>query len=266
MGITPVEHIIQLNDMNNELRTGLWNVLTINDFDKEGFYYLSNGRKGRLWWFSEKLWAKYFKLPVDTIPGRSDSILEYIRQYFFNCCWFEVYDFIEFFVNEYKPELIVPINDILEREMSGYRVIDGQVAPITSREEIQSIQDAIDEQIFPGVSIHIRKALEMLSNKTSPDYRNSIKESISAVESACCSIAGSSSVTLGDALTIFKKKQAMHGALIEGLKKLYGYTNDADGIRHAMLEEPSLTQADAIYFLVSCSAFINYLKSKQQVC
>jgi len=34
---------------------------------------------------------------------------------------------------------------------------------------------------------------------------------------------------------------------------------DEDGIRHAMLEESTLTLADAKYFLVSCSAFITYL-------
>ena len=53
------------------------------------------------------------------------------------------------------------------------------------------------------------------------------------------------------------------GRFLEGgFLKLYGYTNDSDGIRHAMLEESQLTQADAVYFLVSCSAFVNYLKSK----
>ena len=46
------------------------------------------------------------------------------------------------------------------------------------------------------------------------------------------------------------------------MSNLYGYTNDADGIRHAMLEQPNLTAADAKYFLISCTAFVNYLKSK----
>ncbi len=37
---------------------------------------------------------------------------------------------------------------------------------------------------------------------------------------------------------------------------------DADGIRHAMLEEPELTAADARYFLLSCTSFVNYLKAQ----
>ena len=37
---------------------------------------------------------------------------------------------------------------------------------------------------------------------------------------------------------------------------------DANGIRHAMLEEPNLKAADARYFLLSCTSFVNYLKAQ----
>ena len=108
----------------------------------------------------------------------------------------------------------------------------------------------------------MKSALDLLSDKTKPDYRNSIKESISAVESVSCAITGSKSGMLSDAFKKLEKTHSLHGALKEGFIKLYGYTSDGDGIRHAMLKESKLTQADAIYFLVSCSAFVNYLKSK----
>ena len=38
-----------------------------------------------------------------------------------------------------------------------------------------------------------------------------------------------------------------------------GVPNDAEGIRHALLDEPSLTNADARFMLVCCSAFVNYV-------
>ncbi|MCF6285877.1 MAG: hypothetical protein L3K26_11870 [Candidatus Hydrogenedentes bacterium] len=159
--------------------------------------------------------------------------------------------------------MIKPLNHILERELSGFRIIDGKIAPISSTEEVASIQEAIADESFPGASAHLKTALELLSRKTNPDYRNSIKESISAVESACCAITGSASATLSTALNELAKKHSLHGALKEGFVKLYGYTSDGDGIRHAMFEGKStLTQADAVYFLVSCSAFVNYLKIK----
>ena len=46
------------------------------------------------------------------------------------------------------------------------------------------------------------------------------------------------------------------------LSSLYGYTSDADGIRHAMLDEPSLSFTDAKFMLVVCTAFVNYLTGK----
>ena len=55
--------------------------------------------------------------------------------------------------------------------------------------------------------------------------------------------------------------RASLSALKAGFTSLYGYTNDDDGIRHAMLEEPNIDQSDAMYFLFSCTSFINYLKA-----
>lgn len=54
----------------------------------------------------------------------------------------------------------------------------------------------------------------------------------------------------------------LHPTLKNSFLILYGYTSDEGGIRHAMLTEPDLTIADAKYFLLSCTSFTNYLKSK----
>ena len=109
------------------------------------------------------------------------------------------------------------------------------------------------------VSTHIRLALEKLSDRSKPDYRNSIKESISAVEAACKLISGDDKATLTPAL---RKISGLHPALIQAFEKLYGYTCDAEGIRHALTEEENLDQNDAKYMLIACSAFVNYLIAK----
>ncbi len=36
----------------------------------------------------------------------------------------------------------------------------------------------------------------------------------------------------------------------QGFEKLYGYTSDSDGIRHAILDEPKSEQNEARYMLV----------------
>lgn len=52
----------------------------------------------------------------------------------------------------------------------------------------------------------------------------------------------------------------IHKALKSAFNILYGYTSDANGIRHAGdIGGPSSTFDEAKFMLVSCSAFINYL-------
>ena len=53
----------------------------------------------------------------------------------------------------------------------------------------------------------------------------------------------------------------LHGALKSAFNSLYGFTSDSNGIRHALLDETNLTFDDAKFMLVTCSAFVNYLKS-----
>ena len=52
-----------------------------------------------------------------------------------------------------------------------------------------------------------------------------------------------------------------------GFDKLYGYTNNKEtGIRHALMDNEGTyipSSSEAIFMIVSCSAFINYLYAKK---
>jgi AbiJ N-terminal domain 4 len=219
--------------------------------------------------FSKRLWAFYFKVPIDTRPGSRSSVnaeatLKHIRDHFFQCKWHEVYSFLEFVVLHTKnlqENLGDIFNTVLKEETAGYRFIDGLVAPVTSSLEVEALNEALSEARFKGVDQHLSRALELLSDRENPDYRNSIKEAISSVEAMARHISDTPRATLGDALKTLEKKGKLHPSLSGGFSKLYGYTSDASGIRHAMLDEPNLTQADAKYFLLSCTSFVNYLKA-----
>lgn len=61
---------------------------------------------------------------------------------------------------------------------------------------------------------------ELLADRKSPDYRNSIKESISAVEAICKLITGSQKATLEDALRQLETKLgSVHPALKDAFRK-----------------------------------------------
>jgi hypothetical protein len=263
-----VEVIIQIDSIDDELKNGLWNILTIYLFDPlQKNYSIENSSLKSL---CISIWFSHFKEPIDTMPLSSDRIKNEIRSRFFNWDYLEIYDFVDFIAvsdNEYfyNEDYIEAMNFVLKRDLSGYRFVNGILTPIINEVEIGEIERAISSTTngnLKGVNIHLSDALNKLSDKKNPDYRNSIKESISALESLCQKITGDPKAELGKALKILGSKLPIHRALEQGFIKIYGYTSDSDGIRHAMMEETNLDQEDALYMLIAVSSFINYLITK----
>lgn len=261
--------VIQKHGMSEELRNSLWNVLDLLMWRGERFLWVQLG-EAEIWDFSKILWFQYFKQPIDSRPDRPGKVLAVIREYFFSCEWNEVYDFLEWLqswaakgsnLHKYR-HLPTALNGVLERELAGYRFVNGVCTEITDEQEIRVLEEELSDDRFSGVQVHLRTALRLLSDRESPDYRNSIKESISAVESLAKVVTDNRKASLSDALAELEKSGHLHKALKQAFVKFYAWTSDEGGIRHAMLDEPNLTAADAKYVLLACTSFINYLKSK----
>jgi hypothetical protein len=275
--LKPVTRVMQIDDMNNNLRVSLWNALKIFywDFMKVSYGMSNVKRQGQegIELLCHHIWMFYLIKPTDTMPDNFNDRYKIIREYFFDCQWNEVYDFIEFVADHFPSEYPIDYvnrdfmnccNEIMESEMSAYRFVNGRITQITSPTEIASVEEAMEQDVFAPVHKHLETALKMLSDRRSPDYRNSIKESISAVEALCRFITDNRKASLSDALGLMKKQKeiSIHPALEQAFDKLYGYTSDEKGIRHSLFEVPDLKFEDAKFMLVSCSAFVNYLISK----
>ena len=107
------------------------------------------------------------------------------------------------------------------------------ILPTATPEEGEALQNALvqlSEAGFSGAREHLRKAGELTNGG---DWRGSIRESIHAVESVARRLDPRAAKTLGPAIDRLKNEHGMHPALAEACKKLYGYTSDEDGIRHA---------------------------------
>lgn len=157
------------------------------------------------------------------------------------------------------------INSEFERLNYAYRFVEKEIVEISSKEEIVAIETALKKS-ENNVMVHLQSALNLLAKKPTGDYRNSIKESISAVEAVCREMTGTNK--LGDALDELEKLGiGIPKVLKIGFDKLYGYTNNKEtGIRHALMDNEGSyipSSAEAIFMMVSCSAFINYLYAKQ---
>ncbi len=270
-GFKQAKSKIQLESIDSELRNGLWNALHLFYWTKgEQYESFDSPYNREAQHLCSLVWLNYFKLPIDEMPHTPSSTVDHIRSYFFSCPWFEVYDIVQFIANNYSDESVNAnfmnyCNQILEREVSAYRFVGGRISPLVSEQEIMEIEEAIDSRKSPRpVAIHLKTALDMLSDRKSPDYRNSIKEAISSVEALCKMICNDNKATLGKAIAAIGRegKVTIHPSLLKSFESLYGYTSEADGIRHALLDEPNLDFEDAKFMLVCCSAFVNYLRAK----
>jgi len=270
MGISPPP-ILQQRMMLPELRTSLWNILY-------RFYHdhLITPYYRQMDFIFEMYWEEFLKLPNSQKPIDITQIVPLIETIHtkesFDAClqWNQIYDFWDFTIDllikgcnmeKQARELMDEFNRISERENSAYRFVGSYIVEIISDEEIKEIDHALCYN--NSATKHINTSLKLLSNRVSPDYRNSIKESISAVESMAKVITGKPKATLADILK--KEYLALHPALKDGLTKIYGWSGDADGIRHALVDETTVSLNEARLMLVLCSAFVNYLRNKFDV-
>ena len=270
IGATPAAKLAQRETMDEDLLASLWSVVTLCYWERATDEYgdklnaSDETASSTVRDLVVRLWLYYFKKPTDEIDQYWGNCLTKLRAYFFKAQWFEVYDFIEFIAQNgpdgTKKTFIDLCNDFLEQENSAYRFVDDQIAEITSQVEIDSVEAALHAAApYAGVARHLETALSLMADRKNPDYRNSIKESISAVESLAKHIAKDPSATLGAVLKELERTHSLHPALKNAFSSLYGYTSDAQGIRHALLDESTLTKADARFMLVCCSAFVNYV-------
>ncbi|HEV2739863.1 MAG TPA: hypothetical protein VGU66_14900 [Candidatus Elarobacter sp.] len=263
IGVKPIRSVIQQGAIDTALRNSLWNVF--RDFIPESAYRGWNSATQDAKRFFDAIWRDFFKNAVDNVPNGRDLAVAELRSWWLDAgdaTWDEIYDIVEFGISiiGQKASYIKAVNAVLSREMSAYRVVAGQLQTVIDEVEIASIEEAISGG-GDTVRVHITTAIKYLSDRSAPDYRNSIKESISAVEAAVRDYTGGEE-TLGAAIAKIQKTQPMHPAFASALSKLYGYTSDEGGIRHSLTDEAvEPTQAEAQFMLVACSAFVNLLKA-----
>jgi hypothetical protein len=257
LGITEAKSLLQLEGMDSDLRNGLWQACIEFYFKRFKLHYPEDTTFKD---FMRTMYVDFFKRSTDQVPyGHQDGI-QAIRSYFFKAEWWEVYNFIEFLLHTYASDQFARrVSVFLEREKSGYRIVDRQFVSITDPVELAAVSQAASSKgAFAGAREHIQSAIALFSRKPEPDFRNCIKEAISAVEAVARVITENPKATLGDALKLISAKMPIHPALRDAMSKLYGYTSDEGGIRHSLLEESNIDEAEAKFMLVACSAFVNF--------
>lgn len=184
--------------------------------------------------------------------------------------WQEVYFLLTMFVKNYPNSAINKAfmdqcNKVLEEENSAYQFVAGRILPKMSDLERKGVEKAASGSDEPSKLLD--KAVEKLAQG---DTKNAIKEAVLAVES----LSGRLSLhthpadlkkTLPKALERLEKelRQSFNPNLKETFLRLYDYASSEPGIRHSSTARPTYAEeAEARFILVTCSALINYLRTK----
>ncbi|HJE96538.1 MAG TPA: hypothetical protein K8V00_02865 [Ligilactobacillus acidipiscis] len=261
-GFVEASDVIQLDSISDALKNDIFNFCTqtinyINNPTLSGFQKDKIIDNRYLF-----IWTSFFhKVPGDFFQN------SYIYAAFEVLPFYEVYDFLEFVLNEISEDSTSykQANKILASQNSGYRFVKQLLTPINSKVDIKNIDKATKTKIDGGL---VEKALKELSKRKNRDLKKVAENSIDAVEMAikyiCVNLfEEADNKKFSDYIKCLSKNNFIdpHKAYLGTLNKLYGYESDG-GIRHPKDTAYNLDEADAVFLLSVCSAFVSMLKTK----
>jgi hypothetical protein len=261
-GLTPLPMQLKRDEVSKELRAKLWAYMYGVLYPEYERHMLTG--QGR--WLSilqdVHVLRDHYRIDKFNVNGVVDRVGNLIEKGRYD----QVYGWLDFVIkhDQCPRDFIEKVAAILIECRSAYRIVDGTLWPLGSDEENAAVLNAISavsNPQFSGARTHLRNAA---SNLTQGKYPESIRESISAVESVARVLE--SSGEFSKALAILESKAKLHPALKRGFSALYGYTSDKQGIRHALLdtEQSAVDETDALFFIGACASFVSYLINKSK--
>jgi hypothetical protein len=265
-GVEPLPSQLQLREVSPELRAVLWNTIhhALVGNTVRGSYGPPHLEKPWSTILKDEHVYRLHKMADDFI-NNAKGLIQETRVIFEQGDYVAIFGWLEFVLKHpaCPPDLHRQIEASLRYSRAAYRVVDKQViCPIASGAEHSTIVKAfadLEASQFHGARAHLRNAA---TNLTAGEFADSVRESIHAVESVCRTL--DPSADLSKALARLEQKISIHPAMKKGFTSLYGYASDEDGIRHALLEggEAKVDEADALFMMGACAAFVSYLLNK----
>ena len=264
-----------LEQLSDGLRREIWNRLRGNLLKNRkvrsatGYYYFAQEFKR----FIERLFGKLLKLPEDEISTGYEDVLGLFKRTILEGRFDQLLSLIELTANDDSVDsrFAGKIAELFDSHAAAYwlDVIRKpyRFFPRSSPEQGYAVQQAlktVEDRGMTGASAHLRKAAGFINTQRYPD---AISNSILAVESVARIIDPKAENTLGPALKSLEKAGVInHPALKEAFSKLYGYTNNEQGIRHALLDKGSAAVEldEAVFMFGACASFAAYLVNKHQ--
>lgn len=261
---------LKLEELPRKARIRIWNLLhesigrdTETDVAFGGRYFRPNSSWRRI---LQELHRDYHVRPLD--EWQADPRARALKQDIQSLPFDQIFDLIQFvFRHSRCPSSLVPeMKRVFADSRLAYTIDEGPpptIVPAVTSEEgtmlVESMRTLRGSGMEGSVS-HLHQASACINTG---DWAGGIRESIHAVESVARQLDPRAS-SLGKALRSLEGDQALHPALRGGFDKLYGYTSDERGIRHALIEDTdaNVGMDETVFMLGACASFASYLWRK----
>lgn len=253
---------------------------------------LSSGLRARIWrslhasmsytssqkYFLADPWrTMLYDFHVEVLHARADTFDPTARQWLDSlgdmitgdAKYSTVFDFLTWILR--RPNvpagLAARLQADFDAEQAAYRIFGGDtIVPVGTEAEGATIGTAfadLEQTEFHGARTHLKKAMDYLSQGKPSD---SIRESIHAVEGVARAIDDKAS-TLNDALRRLVNAGELDKPLSLALDKLYAWTSNEEGVRHALVFEnvADVDDADAQFMAGACASFVSYLINRARI-
>lgn len=262
-----------LGELSQKLRMDFWNKV-YNEFEKsEEFDYFD---------LSEMILKDCFTnfFGKEAVKYSAKGSLSLIRNTILSGEVHNVFDLIEHLLEKFDQNsslndkqktgffpFLWYTKETFERFPSAYMLIhDGNrhiFTPQGHPEEDESLKQAFQNtEDFPGARNHLAEGILKLREGK---YCDSIRESIHSLESLGKLVSGKKGATLPKALNEMKRDGFVPKLILDSLDKLYAYTSNEPGLRHAKINEnSSVKYSEAHFMIVTCSAYLNYIIAKYE--
>lgn len=168
-----------------------------------------------------------------------------------------------------KSDVQVYIADELQRlfleEGLAFEFIEGLVQRRGRKHTIDistKAQVVLGDPRLVSARRHYDKALRFFRHPSTPDYENTVKEAVCAVEAAGKALFPSAKAkTLGDLVKwlLTTNDVSVPKALVKTIEGIYAYRSGGDGVGHGGAEGGLATVAVAEYVLAVCASLVIFL-------
>ena len=273
-GYEEISGPLRLGELPDDARTGIWNTF----FPSMRQVLQRAGRHaprqivrldGKWHDILQAMHTDFHKLPLDEWTAAFETNRSMLREYIETWPFNKVFDLIQFVLRHPKcpPGFIRDMKRTFAECRLAYTIDAGPpptILPAVTPEEGDAVVGALRtlrDAGLDGSAAHLRKAAACIN---AGDCAGSVRESIHAVESVARQLDPNAAQALGPALNALEKRGALHPALKDAFSKLYGYTSDEQGVRHALLDrsDAQVGQDEAVFMLGACASFASYLWRK----